>query len=486
MKKYFSSPILVAFIILMGLIVRLYDLDGESIWTDEGHAIYVSSLDIGELIEENSRDNHPPLYSLILHYWMKLGPNTAYYLRLLSVIFGVLAIFLIYKVGEDLLDKNTGLISAFFLSLSVFHIHFSQEVRSYALVVVLILLSFFLFIRLIKNPKPNYLILYIVVSSLLVYTHFLGWFVFLTQNIFYILQFPVKKNRFKHVFIVDVIVLILYLPWLKVMISRIFSMQEEFWVLLPTWISIPQTFLIYAGTYTFFGICLLLIFSFLCLNSLLSFSDHKFKIRRSDRESKYLLLTWLWIPILAPFSLSFIITPFFISRITIGASLAFYLLSAIGLKKIPNKTLRTGLLVIILLFSLSNLGIYYNETNKEQWKKATEFVESTAESGDLLIFHAGFGLDKGFNFYAKREDLVKQSFPGIGLEVNQKNIKEITSVLEDHTRVWLILSHSRDIENLIIKNIEEQFNLVQHKEFVSFGINSHRPFVGIEIFHYNR
>jgi 4-amino-4-deoxy-L-arabinose transferase-like glycosyltransferase len=484
--KYLSSPILLTLLIILGLIVRLYDLDGESIWTDEGHTIYGAALNPEELIKENSRDNHPPLYSLILHYWMDIVPHTPFYLRLLSVIFGVLSIFLIYEVGRELIDKNVGLISAFLLSLSVFHIYFSQEVRSYAFVVVLILLSFLIFIKLIKNPTSYRIILFIIINVLLLYTHFLGWFILLAQNVYYLIRFPLNVNQFKYAIIINVIILLLYLPWLNVMVSRLSSIQEEFWVLLPSWLAIPQTFLIYSGTYTFFGICLLILFSLLCLNSLISYNKRRFRINWNTNDNRYLLVVWLWIPILIPFILSFVLTPIYITRITVGASLALYLLIAFGINKISKKVLRIGLLIVILIFSLANLGIYYNETNKERWDEMTEYIELNALPGDLLIFHAGFGLDKAFNFYATRDDLVKRPFPSIGLEIDEININEVAVMTEKFDRVWLVLSHSRDEDNLIIKSIENEFDLVQHKEYESFGINSHRPYIGIEVYQFER
>jgi uncharacterized membrane protein len=480
--KDLSSPYLIVLILFVGLIVRLYDLNGESLWTDEGHTIFVSSLDLPQLIEENINDNHPPLYSILLHFWMKLFQPTLFNLRLLSLIFGVLSIFLVYKVGEVLLNRTVGLISAGILSLSVFHIYYSQEVRSYSFVVALILLSFFLFIRLTKKPKPIDILFFIGVNVLMVYTHFLGWFIILSQSIFYIFRFPINKKRLKDALIINFVTLVLYIPWLKVMISRLSSIEEEFWVMLPSWLTLPQTFLIYAGTYTFFGVCLFVVFCTLCLFGLFRYHDGKIEFRRKDNEQKYLLLLWLFVPILAPFILSYIIAPVYITRLTIGASLAFYLLSAYGLSLIDKKQLRYGILLLIILFSLGNLAIYYDETNKERWDEVTTHVESRANPGDLLLFHAGFGLDKAFNFYANRDDLIKQKFPAVGLKINQDHVEELRGMIADFDRVWLILSHSRDKENLIIKTIKKQFKLSDHRQYISFSINSHRPYVGIEIF----
>jgi len=484
--KSISPSITLLIIIFAGLILRIYDLDGESLWVDEGHAIQVASFDIDQLIGESARDNHPPLYSLMLHYWMKLFPHTAYYLRLLSVILGALSIFLIYKIGEDLFDKKAGLMSSMFLSFSVFHIQYSQEIRSYMMVVVLILLSFYLLVKLIRTPKIIFFIFLIVVNTLMLYTHFLGWFILFAQNIYYILRFPFNKIRIKHFVIIDSIITILYIPWINIMFARLSDLQVNFWVEKPTLITIPQTLLVYSGTYTFYGIILFFLISILSLMGLFLYRKRKLTIRKSDNHQNYLLLLWMWIPILVPFILSFVMTPVYLFRITIGASLAFYLLAANGFRYIKIKSIKNGIITVVLILSIGTCGIYYTEINKERWKEATEYVELEAQTGDLLIFNAPFGLDKAFNFYAKRNDFKKIPCPLEGLEVNQKLVDEIKPFLKNKDNVWLISSHSTDEENLITKNIETDFDLIQTKEYVSYSYNSHLPYTGIEIREFQR
>jgi len=52
--------------------------------------------------------------------------------KLLSVLFGVLAIPMIYVVGRQLFNKGVGLVAAFILALSSFNIYYSQETRMYS------------------------------------------------------------------------------------------------------------------------------------------------------------------------------------------------------------------------------------------------------------------------------------------------------------------------------------------------------------------
>ena len=112
----------------MGLLFRICALDTESIWVDEGFSIRMANLDLSVMLEHVSKhDAHPPLYYSILHYWVNLFGDSEFAVRFLSVTFGFLGIFMIYKTGRLLLDKNVGILSALLLALSVFHIHYSRH-----------------------------------------------------------------------------------------------------------------------------------------------------------------------------------------------------------------------------------------------------------------------------------------------------------------------------------------------------------------------
>ena len=58
-------------------------------------------------------DQHPPLYYLLLHYWIALNGDTPYYARLLSALFDTGTILLAFFLGRQLMNRDTGLLAAF-------------------------------------------------------------------------------------------------------------------------------------------------------------------------------------------------------------------------------------------------------------------------------------------------------------------------------------------------------------------------------------
>jgi mannosyltransferase len=73
--------------------------------------------------------------------------------RLLSALFGVLTIPMVYVVGHQLFNKEAGLVGALILALSPFNVYYSQETRMYSLMVLLALLSLYFFWRFLQQSN---------------------------------------------------------------------------------------------------------------------------------------------------------------------------------------------------------------------------------------------------------------------------------------------------------------------------------------------
>ena len=106
--------------------MRLHDLGRLSLWLDEGITALKMRFSVGELFRYTEVDNVPPLYYLILHV---LGPwvHSDFSLRLPSALLGVATVLVLFYIGRLLFNQRTALLASLFLSLSTFHVWFSQE-----------------------------------------------------------------------------------------------------------------------------------------------------------------------------------------------------------------------------------------------------------------------------------------------------------------------------------------------------------------------
>ena len=65
----------------------------QSIWRDEGFSYFMAKPNIFGVIINSAHDFNPPLYYLILHFWMKLVGESDIALRMMSLIFFLLTVF---------------------------------------------------------------------------------------------------------------------------------------------------------------------------------------------------------------------------------------------------------------------------------------------------------------------------------------------------------------------------------------------------------
>jgi len=224
--KLNRSELTLLAILLLGLFLRVFDLSKESVWLDEGYSIKVANLNLFNIVEEISRnDSHPPLYYFVLHYWIKLFGDSEFSARFPSVIFGFFAIFMIYKVGSLIFDKEVGIFSSLIIGLSTFHIYYSQEARMYSLISLLTLLSIYFFIKLLRERSLIASIGYILSTILLMYTHVYGLFIIIADNIYIVTLFLFSRKSckldFKRWIFLQAVLIVLFIPCIGFLINNL-------------------------------------------------------------------------------------------------------------------------------------------------------------------------------------------------------------------------------------------------------------------------
>jgi 4-amino-4-deoxy-L-arabinose transferase-like glycosyltransferase len=125
--------ILPILIVLLGFALRVWDIDGRSLWLDEGMEYWVATSPIKDLPQNVQRGiQDPPLYSLLLHAWMQLGRDE-FYLRFPSAVFSLMGIVGVIRLGGLLCGSNTGLVAGALMALLPTQIRYAQDVGQYAL-----------------------------------------------------------------------------------------------------------------------------------------------------------------------------------------------------------------------------------------------------------------------------------------------------------------------------------------------------------------
>ena len=148
------APWLVLILTLIGGFLRVLLLGSKGMWLDETFSVWLANHSVSEMLHWIVRiDQHPPLYYLLLHYWIALNGDTPYYARLFSVLFGAGTIPVIYLIGKRMSGVVVGLAAAVFLALSPFNLYFAQETRMYTLLTFNAAVAIYALVRLLTDSR---------------------------------------------------------------------------------------------------------------------------------------------------------------------------------------------------------------------------------------------------------------------------------------------------------------------------------------------
>ena len=221
-KKYWCYAV-----VGLGLALRLYQLNANSLWEDEIFTAIQTRLPVGELWRWTAGDIHPPGYYLLvgglagLAGWGGWQPSalTDWLWRWPSVLAGTLAIALTYRLGADWLGGRVGLTGALLLAVSPVAVQYSQEARMHELFLLGAALSTWALARALAHPQRwRWWLAYALATAANLYIVYLAFLVLAAQAV-WVGSF--RDLRFLRWFASAVMAFILYLPWWPVVVSMI-------------------------------------------------------------------------------------------------------------------------------------------------------------------------------------------------------------------------------------------------------------------------
>ena len=181
-----ATGFLLPFIILLGAIVRMYEIGRESLWYDELFPLWASRLPLGGLFQEVPASGHPPLYYLIGHVWFAISTNDTW-VRLISWTAGVFTIWLMYLVGRELFSRRTGLWAAALAAGSPFLYWYSREASDYSLLIAFSAASLYFLARSANRGGWANWTAYVLTTTAALFTHYYGAFVLLAEVVFFLI-----------------------------------------------------------------------------------------------------------------------------------------------------------------------------------------------------------------------------------------------------------------------------------------------------------
>lgn len=417
-----NVTIFLCLILFIGAFLRLCYLSTPSFSSDDIKSIEtIEKAGIGSIVGDALKRGHPPFYFIILHYWTSMFGFSEFALRLPTAIFGILSVFVIFRLSSLVFDNKTALISALLLAVNPEHFFSSYALKQYTLTVMLGLLSIYLLLTALKEHRTMLWIAFGIANVALLCTHYSATFILLTE-IFYI-AIVFRKYRYTlQIFLTTtgisllVVVLLLFLQerslqlffeprWIaKLTLEKILNIFTSF--IAGFYIKIPENGVVFTDTIHFknqglyidalpfpakIGILTYFIF-FLLLGLKARARDVPLTKPISLTEDyKPLIYTWAIIPILANllieyFSLHFARQEFVPARYHLFWSCSILLLIARGFVAIGK--LRFICLILLISISIHLFPIITAESNPRRlnWKGVANRLREMVSDGETVHF----------------------------------------------------------------------------------------------------
>ncbi len=423
----FVYPTALGLTIALAALLRCVHLGTKSLWSDEVASVVIAQLHGAEFWHVvTTNEANMGFYYLLLRLWVHSGDQPSY-VKLLSVLPGIAVIPVMYWIGRQVLSRQAGILAALLLSVNLFHLRYSQEARSYSLVVLLVALSFLSFFRCVneKGQGRFWGTSYVVFSALALYAHFfaaLALFVQLIALAFLPRPRQIARKQVQRLAIVAV----LGAPLLWFVVFR--NRGQLDWVHPAVAKDLYHFFLYMTGSGLKFGIALLAFGVAL-----------KVWISRSREEWTkqtwlfLVLVLWLFLPIGITFVLS-LWKPVFVARFLIGCLPAALLLMAYGLVEIKHPWMRYGLVLLLLFSALGPIRSYYAEPGQQDWRSVVGYVARNAGTGDTAVVPDEY-CGRTLHYYLEHVATIP-GFPAILSSAAPDSLQG--TALQTSGRIWLI------------------------------------------------
>jgi mannosyltransferase len=441
--RLFTVALLLVFLLLAGAL-RLYAIDAQSLWYDEGFSVYLARMDLTEITARTAADIQPPLYYYLLHGWIGWFGDGEPSSRGLSALFGVLTVPLMYAVGKQLFrSRLAGLLAASMIAIAPLHIWYGQEIRMYTLLTFLCLLSSYFLLLIVRRADPTIedpkqsrvwvdgllWLGYAATSVAALYTHYFAFFVLAFQGVYVLFVWIVRGFRPMRLLVGGVAsglaILLAYVPWLPPLLSS-YGTDASY---LPGQLKVGEVLVdiavFFAGGEAVsesVGAGLALGFSLLFALACLAFAfwrvprneSHTLDPASSDFPVSFLLL-YLFLPPAFILALSYN-TPKFNARYVMLSHPALLLLLAGGLAVLWQR--RSGMLSNVVREATAGLAVLfvigasaYADHNiyaapdfaRADFRGAARYLEKHMQSDEAIILCSGH-IFPIFDYYAPEAD----------------------------------------------------------------------------------
>jgi hypothetical protein len=235
-------------LILAAVLIRLPGLISKPLWYDEAFAALFSSkgpvaMAYGTLTTEAgvAADVHPLGFYTLLWLWGEMLGRSTLALRSLSLLLGIVVVGLGYVLTKRIFSSRTAILTGGVLAFSPFLVRYSQEVRMYSLLAVLLMGATIFFWKGLNGGAYWNWLFFALLAAGSQYSHNLAFLYLVPLSL--IPLFLRRKVATLKTLLAGGLAILLYLPWLFRLPSQFARVEWAYWIEKPGPGTLVRTFL---------------------------------------------------------------------------------------------------------------------------------------------------------------------------------------------------------------------------------------------------
>jgi mannosyltransferase len=349
-------PLAAVALCALAFALRIWHLEFQSLWWDEGVSIYLAGQGVRALTidKDFGVDIHPPLYHLVLAVWTWLVSPSVFTSRLLSVFSGVLTVPLTVQCTSTLLGlgtrKDNGalsgwprlvapLVAGLLAAVSPIDVFYSQESRMYPFLPVVGAASILATVGVIRSGTWRRWLVWIAMNLAGLYVFYYLGLLALAESVVLLVLSVAAASRariwtwLRRWGISQLVVVLGFAPWLLIVARRLggtsLALPTETEVHLTPWRFALESWTAYTIGFTLppGGDALLVLWALLVIAGAVL-------LARASPIAACLSVVVLLLPVVAA-GLIVLIRPFYYPRFVLFALVPLWALVAIGATEFP-------------------------------------------------------------------------------------------------------------------------------------------------------
>ncbi len=223
-KWFRGDRVVVGAFVVLAFVLRVPTI-ARSYWVDEAISVGIATHPLGQLGPLLRQDGSPPLWYVLLHFWIQLFGSTPIATHSLSLLVSLTVTPLAYWAGRMLFGRPAALAAAGLSATNPFLGWYATENRMYTLLVAISLVALTLTVLAVRNRSPRYAVGAVVAFAALDYTH--NWALYLTAvtGIYLLVRAWLARDRRLAGWVIasGAGVVAIYSPWIPSLLRQVSS-----------------------------------------------------------------------------------------------------------------------------------------------------------------------------------------------------------------------------------------------------------------------